>query len=64
MSDPGAGAGGSGGGHHSVGTMDAPAHRVKPSRKAAILKVLSTPRRKLGTQGGGAQVGANCVMHV
>jgi len=41
---------------HAVGTMEAPAGRVTPSKKAFMLKTLSTPRRKLTSQGGGAQM--------
>ena len=38
--------------------MEEPAHRVRPSKKASMLKVLSAPRRKLRDQGVGVQVRA------
>lgn len=41
---------------HGVTAMDEPTNRVKPSKKASMLKVLSTPRRKLTVQGAGVQV--------
>ncbi|GBF87299.1 hypothetical protein Rsub_00010 [Raphidocelis subcapitata] len=42
--------------HHAVGSMAQPAHRVTPSKKARMLKVLSTPQRKLAAQGSGVQM--------
>ncbi|GBF99185.1 hypothetical protein Rsub_11630 [Raphidocelis subcapitata] len=38
------------------GALDELAQRVTPSKKAAMLKVLSTPRRKLKPQGGVAEL--------
>ena len=42
----------------NVAAMDEPVNRLKPSKKASMLKVLSTPRRKLTVQGAGVQVRA------
>lgn len=41
---------------HTVATMSEPENRPRPSKKAQMLKVLSSPRKKLSTQGGGLQM--------
>ncbi|KIZ07213.1 hypothetical protein MNEG_0745 [Monoraphidium neglectum] len=40
----------------AVGTLGKLVNRVTPRKKAAMLKVLSTPRRKLVDQGAGLQM--------
>jgi hypothetical protein len=44
------------GGSEGTGTMEQPLKRATPSKKAFMLKTLSTPRRKLSAQGGGMEM--------